>query len=100
MSKTDKTKPMWVRMLEHKSPIIHDHTNDVCDAGADQLEWAMHQCHRRYWWYGCCTGCGCMMCNDQEGRRRSRRKDRHNAKRHIRSGNYEALGGRPSPPSW
>lgn len=95
MSKTDKTKPWWVRMCDHHVPEIHDHRDGTCDivpiSKTDAWWRGENHCSYRYWWYGCCFGCGCWMCTDQDGRKRKARRNRRKGKRDCVEGYLEYL---------
>jgi hypothetical protein len=94
MSRTDKTKPWWVRVNEHNPRADHDHRNGICDLPESALsqhnnfQWNRSQCH----WsdheiiYGnCCAGCGCVHCRDAYSHRRSVRTERHSTKQALRA---------------
>lgn len=94
MSRTDKTKPWWVRASEHHPRPEHDHSNGICDlpdsalAQHHNVQWTRTQCHwdDHHIIYGdCCTGCGCPQCRDQYGHRRSIRSERHTAKQALQA---------------
>lgn len=89
MSKTDKTRPFWVRGAErplHTCVPVHRHENGVCDLPADPTDSLRpgHGYDRQgcYWtygpdaYYGRGKGCGCPMCTAQIERRAERRRDR------------------------
>ncbi len=89
MSRTDKTKPMWVRIAEHHPVEDHDHRAGICDLPSTPYEeadlpWSAHHCR---WTYsttdlnGCCFGCNCSTCNPDKSARR--RRERYDAKRQI-----------------
>jgi hypothetical protein len=97
VSRTDKTKPWRIRVMEHRPWANHDHTNGVCDL-PDRFEdnayggrgpEAAH-CRWSDWnicYKGtCCYGCGCPMCTDQAGRKAKRRRERHQAR--VQNRNY------------
>lgn len=88
MSKTDKTQPYWLRMRDHNVRAVHDHRDGVCDIVPleNNRDWWSPGCHYRYWWYGCCTGCGCAMCTDQADRKRKARRERAKGKRECLEG--------------
>ena len=95
MSKTDKTRPWWVRATErplHTCVPVHRHEDGVCDLPQDPAErwgerWGSGSC---FWtegngfFYGRDGGCGCAMCTGQVWRRAERRADRHAAARVCR----------------
>ncbi len=73
MSRTDKTRPWWVRKIENKIErprLGHDDT---------YLGYYTYK-----WWLGEMR-CGCPMCTDQDGRKAKARKDRHDGKKAARS---------------
>jgi hypothetical protein len=94
MSKTDKTKPWDLRILEHAPRQQHDHRDGVCDlpdlrSRADVGWRGNGHC---YWSEGsilysdqCCYGCGCRICTGYYTRRQERRRERHEAQRLTRS---------------
>lgn len=96
MSKTDKTRPYWVRLFDQPQNYLeaHDHVNGVCDLpdrpAADSSSntwwgsWLRHECG--YTWSAafCYSGegqCGCRLCTGYHTRREERRRDRHDARR-------------------
>lgn len=97
MSRTDKTQPYWVKILESKQnrQEWHCHENGVCDidavVGPESLSWRRvdggWKCHYdastalMYSGYG---RCGCPMCSGQYERRQERRQSRHNASADVR----------------
>lgn len=111
MSKTDKTKPWWVKVAEHRHVEQHHHTKHDCNLPAsarDQVksppEW--DDCHwsttAHYWGadvYPCCGGCPCEMCSGRYWRRQDRRRSRHEARAAIRREDWDSLPGRIKP-SW
>lgn len=90
MSRTDKTKPWWVRVRDHHPQVVHNHVDGACDLPDDFRE-ALNNfrgCHIRDWKLtypgNCCWGCGCDLCTDQEGRKAKRRKERRETKVRLR----------------
>lgn len=92
MSKTDKTRPWWVRARE-RGIVVHDalqHATDGCNI--EDLD------PRRSWQPGCSIddhalvyggrdwGCGCRMCADQDVRKAKRRRERRAAHRYGAQG--------------
>lgn len=91
MSRTDKTKPWSVRAIEASPTEVHDHRDGTCDLPPltkESFGWKQHS--HCYWiestrfYHGRDGGCGCPSCNDQQGRRIARRKERHNARAQAR----------------
>jgi hypothetical protein len=87
VSRTDKTKPWRVRVMEHRPWANHDHSDGVCDlpehykdnqyAGGTHCRWSdWNLCYKG----NCCYGCGCHLCTDQPGRKAKRRRERHQAR--------------------
>lgn len=92
MSKTWKTRPLWVRLADKQDTKAHpmehhDHTNGhVCDLPESPLAFGDRttQCYWSYKYTG--TGlCGCPMCTDhywhKQENRSARRKNRLDLKR-------------------
>ncbi len=92
MSKTDKTKPWRIRVMEHQPWANHDHSDGICDlpeqwkdnsyrsteSGADHCRWSdWNICYKG----SCCYGCGCHMCTGQAWRKAKRRRSRYRARR-------------------
>jgi hypothetical protein len=90
MSRTDKTKPWWVRVAEHKLIEVHNHIGGVCTLPESPYQrLSRHEgCHYRDWnlcYKGnCCYGCGCRMCTGYYERKADRRKSRHQARIELR----------------
>ncbi len=90
MSRTDKTKPWWVRVAEHQPWAEHQHDAGICTLPATPYEvdirWS--GCHYSWWKLAfrdqCCHGCGCRMCSGYYWRREERRRSRHQAQRAAR----------------
>ena len=53
MSKTDKTKPYKVQMLDHLTE-VHDHRNGACDLPTPEAWLKMSKFDRRTWGGGHC----------------------------------------------
>lgn len=99
MSRTDKTRPLTVRMLDAKDSKIgiheyHNHVKGYCDlpprdpkAVEEQHDEIIHSeemtfgkaCHYGFAYKGS-NMCGCKMCTGQDWRKEERRAKRHNAK--------------------
>ena len=97
MSRTDKTAPVWVRVMNRPSYLeeFHDHTNGrECDLPAerkptDQSPWggrglgcrwvASHEfmCDRENW-------CGCPLCSDTDNRKAKARQARAEGRAYAR----------------
>jgi hypothetical protein len=92
VSRTDKTKPWAIRVMEHRPWANHDHADGVCDlpvhykdnayysteSGASHCRWSdWNLCYKD----SCCYGCGCRRCTDQVNRKAKRRRERHQAQR-------------------
>lgn len=99
MSRTDKTRPLWVRMMDNKDFKIgavetHNHVKGYCDLPAknpkaieehyDKL--MSHEslsyresCHYSFSYQGVGM-CGCTICTAQAQRKQERRGHRHNTK--------------------
>ena len=93
MSRTDKTRPYWVKVLESTKNHIdqHDHRDGICDLGAVQIKggpkwsWWSHGGSCGYtetatFLYSNYARCGCPMCSGQFDRRQERRQSRRKAK--------------------
>ncbi len=92
MSRTDRTKPLWVRHTEHHPRPVHDHRDGACDLPPRPTrEPADTRCR----WEGpaaqlffgtCCAGCK-MRSHIREWQlmvKLSNRKDRYAARREAR----------------
>ncbi|MFH8405982.1 hypothetical protein ACH4FX_14565 [Streptomyces sp. NPDC018019] len=92
MSRTDKTKPLWVRHAEHGPRSVHDHRYGPCDLPPHP---ARQPAATRCRWedpgmilfgHTCCAGChkrGCV--KEWQGFvRTGNRKARHSARRAAR----------------
>lgn len=92
MSKTRKTRPLYVRMADPKDNGVdyeefHDHADgnecDLPDSIHDQIkDDQSRKCffHFRYVGKGLC---GCPSCTDQDGRKAKARRSRHNVDKEI-----------------
>lgn len=92
MSRTDRTKPLWVRQREHGPVPEHDHTEGPCDLPSEPTrERSGTRCRweppcavvmRR----GCCSGCNKRGCtaewraHTRAANRRRRHEDRRRAR--------------------
>ena len=59
MSRTDRTKPLWVRCAEHDPRPAHDHRDGGCDLPPSPTrEDTGTRCRWDYSWFGqtCCSG--------------------------------------------
>lgn len=100
MSRTDKTKPLWVRYAEHGPRPVHDHRDGACDLpprpGREETGTRCRWEHpdallfRRT----CCSGCSRRGCVGERQRmtkaanRRERYAGRREARRY-RTGEYD-----------
>jgi hypothetical protein len=91
MSRTDKTKPLWVRHLEHAPRPIHDHRFGPCDLPpAPTREATGTSCHwqpgNHFYDATCCAGCNIRSCikERQAMNKESTRKSRHAARQEAR----------------
>ncbi|GAB2818996.1 hypothetical protein [Streptomyces daliensis] len=94
MSRTDKTKPLWVRYAEHGPRPVHDHRHGACDlppylAPPDELTGT--RCHwadpgQLLFGHTCCAGCQARRCRKEwQGMvRSSNRKARYEGRREAR----------------
>ncbi|MFD7665917.1 hypothetical protein [Streptomyces sp. NPDC059788] len=95
MSRTDRTKPLWVRHAEHSPRPVHDHRYGPCDLPPRP---AREPAHTRCRWADpgvmllgrtCCAGChqrGCVrewQAMVRTGNRRERYAARREARRHL-----------------
>jgi hypothetical protein len=96
MSRTDKTKPFWVKLAHGDLQVIqaHDHRDGRCDlpADVDAHWWARGRvCNYEFHFTGTMTCC-CPMCHareypdrtERQRRRRERRRDRSRLRRESR----------------
>lgn len=91
MSRTDRTKPLWVRYAEHNPRPVHDHRYGACDLPPNPTR--EHTDTRCRWEPGmllsgrrtCCSGC-CSSCSKewQQMARTNNRKDRYAGRRETR----------------
>ena len=100
MSRTDKTKPLWVRSAEHDPRPIHDHRHGNCDLPPKQTkELPDTRCHWENPYtllFGgtCCSGCSNRVCvKERQGmvkaeNRRQRYEGRREARRFTGDDRY------------
>lgn len=97
MSRTDKTRPLWVKVLDHPRWLVevHDHTSGQdCDLPVTPVwGWAEGRPSTRCHWDQSAASfdhpehrCGCPFCADKPDRRRKRRRERAEARRYSRGG--------------
>lgn len=95
MSKTDKTRPVWVKAPEHLLE-VHNHENGVCDIAGQPVSRATlwwrggGRCYYDVAWWHHTFRCGCELCGIPKSERRKRR---HESRRLER--NWWKLDGRP-----
>lgn len=88
MSRTDKTRPYWVKLQEH--PVEHhDHRDGVCDlasgrATARDHGWKRGKCYIDADWTRSEFRCGCSMCDADAYQVPRKRRQRIEAKQQIR----------------
>ena len=96
MSRTDKQAPYWVKKTQPEWRAFfvewHDHTQHPCNFNPKNED--SRDCHMAMANRGKNIHCGCIMCSDQIYRRLSRRADRHEAKRLLRSGRFDDMSNR------
>ncbi|RBQ18760.1 hypothetical protein DP939_16170 [Spongiactinospora rosea] len=94
MSKTDKTRPLWVRMAD-RPPVtcvpVHDHRDGVCTLPDEITAWSTSLSHRPSGCYWSATPFAYMRFVYGTGgrewyrlRREDRRRSRHEARRRLR----------------
>lgn len=91
MSRTDKTKPLWVRSIEHNPRPAHDHRHGGCDLPPKPTR---ERTETRCRWepgmllFGgtCCSGCGKRSCTKEQQRmvKGHNRKERYAGRREAR----------------
>ncbi len=89
MSRTDRTKPLWVRCAEHSLRAAHDHRHGSCDLPPNPTrEDTDTRCQWEYSWIGrtCCSGPNGRAAKMESGRmnKADNRKERHAARREAR----------------
>ena len=97
MSRTDKTRPFWVRATDDHgcAEACHDHRSGPCDlpplgrwrrtvaSGADRAR----RCRwEPAWWK---ITCGCPMCTGQIWRRPDNRRERRRTRVALRQGRFD-----------
>jgi hypothetical protein len=96
MSRTDKTKPFWVKLAhgDLKAIEVHNHADGPCDLPDPYDEWAFcrltTRCRREFIFTGT-EPCCCRMCHnsdypdrtERQRRRRERRKQRSELRRNY-----------------
>lgn len=80
MSKTDKTKPWWVKVIE--SPVeVHDHANGQCEIAGKRPSpetiggRRRGKCYFDTDWWRPEFRCGCELCGIPQSERRKRRRE-------------------------
>lgn len=92
MSRTDRTKPLWVRHIEHDPRPVHDHRYGPCDLPAAPVRVDDDTCCR--WEHpgalnftrSCCSGCfvrGCIR-ERQAMNKAVNRRERYAGRRQAR----------------
>lgn len=98
MSRTDRTKPLWVRFAEHNPRPVHDHRHGDCDLPPGPAREATDT--RCRWEPGallagfhCCSGCGERACRNewQQMVKVENRKERREGRREARRLAAEAI---------
>ncbi|MFE7295625.1 hypothetical protein [Streptomyces sp. NPDC057579] len=92
MSRTDKTKPLWVRHAEHGPRPVHDHRYGACDLPPEPTREAPDtRCrweHPGMLLFGrtCCSGCHARGCTREWQRfvKAGNRKERYAGRRAAR----------------
>ncbi|MET7637656.1 hypothetical protein [Streptomyces sp. NPDC005438] len=101
MSRTDRTKPLWVRRAEHAPRPVHDHRQGDCDLPprptrqdpGTRCGWEAPE--TLVFGHTCCSGCGERSCTREwqgwvrAGNRRERYEGRREARRHLRGPDRE-----------
>lgn len=92
MSRTDKTKPMWVRHYEHAPEPLHDHSAGPCDLpphptlepSGTRCRWEDPEAH--FFKNVCCSGCHDRVCTAewQMMKRERKRKERYAGRDQVR----------------
>jgi len=96
MSKTKKTRPLYVRMADHTDNGVeyaehHDHSGDKeCDLAPSPVEafknWYLtHErgnCYYEFKFVGK-NICGCPICTDKDGRKMDNRRKRHEKSKEV-----------------
>ncbi|GAA2591031.1 hypothetical protein ACWCO0_02780 [Streptomyces tubercidicus] len=92
MSRTDKTKPLWVRHAEHNPRPLHDHRYGACDLPPHPTQedtdtrcrWESP--HTLLFGHTCCAGCNVRACNKERQQmvKADNRKERYAGRREAR----------------
>ena len=95
MSKTDKTRPQWVKASDHPALLEeeHDHSQGLpCDLPPRPLLWGAGEKTRCVWvmsqvaiFRGEVGRCGCAFCSGRHWRREESRRERRQGRRYARS---------------
>lgn len=77
MSKTDKTRPHWVKIKEHPRE-VHNHVNGVCEIalGIADVGWGRDTCYTDAQWWRHEFRCGCDACTGLSVSKKNRRAAR------------------------
>lgn len=95
MSRTDKTRPLWVKVADHPRFLTgwHDHREGPCDLPTTPSFEGWRVTGQRCTWVPSTASnvepehrCGCALCSGQEWRRSERRKERRQGRRYARDG--------------
>ncbi|MDQ0938703.1 hypothetical protein [Streptomyces sp. V1I1] len=89
MSRTDRTKPLWVRLAEHNPRPVHDHRYGACDLPPNPTwEDADTRCQWEHSGFGhtCCSGPSGRAAKKEWGEmnRARNRKERYAGRREAR----------------
>lgn len=92
MSRTDRTKPLWVRYAEHNPGPVHDHRYGACDLPPhptrEDTDTRCRWEHPGILLFGstCCSGCSGRACikERQQMTRADNRKERYAGRREAR----------------
>ncbi|MGC0418054.1 hypothetical protein [Embleya sp. AB8] len=96
MSRTDRTKPLWVRSAEHDPRPVHDHRHGECDLPprptGEEPDTRCRWAHPGLLLFGhtCCSGCTVRSCaGERRGAARvANRKERYAARREARRARF------------
>ncbi|WP_240969092.1 hypothetical protein [Streptomyces sp. HNM0575] len=101
MSRTDKTKPLWVRHAEHAPRPVHDHRFGDCDLpprpareqGGTRCRWEHPDA--LLFTRSCCSGCNRRGCVKEWQRmvKASNRRERYEGRRESRLARRAAAAG-------